>query len=116
MNSPVQYFKALADETRLNTLMLIDIYEELCVCELTEALELSQPKISRHLALLKSKGLLIDRKQGIWVYYRINPDAPDWITDVLRNVSILNSDLIHHAKVKLSTMVERPNRTRNCCD
>ncbi len=50
------FFKALADETRLRSLLLILQQGELCVCELTEALALSQPKISRHLAQLRTQG------------------------------------------------------------
>ncbi|MFH4267891.1 metalloregulator ArsR/SmtB family transcription factor, partial [Acinetobacter baumannii] len=49
----VNFFKCLSDETRLNIVTLIAENKELCVCDLTEKLQLSQPKISRHLALLR---------------------------------------------------------------
>lgn len=75
---PVQFFKSLADETRLRCVALLQRRGELCVCELTQALQMSQPKISRHLALLRSTGLLVDRRQGLWIYYRINPELPTW--------------------------------------
>ncbi len=75
---PVQFFKSLADETRLRCVALLQRRGELCVCELTQALQMSQPKISRHLALLRSSGLLVDRRQGLWIYYRINPNLPAW--------------------------------------
>lgn len=77
------FTKALADQTRLRILMLLVGKEELCVCELTQALELAQPKISRHLAVLRESGLLLDRKSGLWVYYRLHPDLPLWVLDVL---------------------------------
>jgi|SRR5690554_926731 len=70
--------KCLADETRLRMVLLIVDQGELCVCELTSALQISQPKISRHLALLRQQGLLQDRRQGQWVHYRLNPDLPAW--------------------------------------
>ena len=80
---PAQFFKCLADETRLRCLLLLQRRGELCVCELTQALQMSQPKISRHLALLRSYRLLQDRRQGAWVYYRIRPDLPGWALAVL---------------------------------
>ena len=77
------FFKCLSDETRFNIVMLVVEQNEQCVCDLTEKLQLSQPKISRHLALLRSLGLLQDRRQGQWVYYSINPNLPDWCVEVL---------------------------------
>jgi ArsR family transcriptional regulator len=86
MNSlllPENYFKSLSDETRLRCLMLLYKEGELCVCELTAALELSQPKISRHLAQLRQTGLLVDSRSSQWVYYKINPALPAWALAVL---------------------------------
>jgi len=80
---PTQFFKCLADETRLRCLILLQRRGELCVCELTQALQMSQPKISRHLALLRTCRLLQDRRQGAWVYYRLHPALPDWALAVL---------------------------------
>lgn len=79
----INFFKCLADETRLSIVMLVFANNEQCVCELTAKLQLSQPKISRHLALLRSSGLLQDRRQGQWVYYRLNPNLPTWCLEVL---------------------------------
>lgn len=76
--------KALADQTRLRMLMLLATAGELCVCELTEVLQLAQPKISRHLAILRESGLLQDRKAGLWVYYQVNPDLPDWAQTMIK--------------------------------
>ena len=80
------FTKALSDQTRLRILLLLVEGRELCVCELTEALELAQPKISRHLAILRESGLLLDRKSGLWVYYRLNPELPVWVVAVLGNL------------------------------
>lgn len=76
-------FKALADTTRLRMLMLLVMEGELCVCELTHALDEIQPKVSRHLAQLRESGVVLDRRQGQWIYYRINPDLPEWVREVL---------------------------------
>lgn len=85
----VNFFKCLSDETRLNIVTLIAENKELCVCDLIEKLQLSQPKISRHLALLRAAGLLQDRRQSQWVYYSINPKLANWcyeILDILKTV------------------------------
>jgi len=80
---PVSLFKALADATRLRCIGLLANYDELCVCELTQALDLPQPKISHHLAALRKSGLVSDRKQGLWIYYRLNPELPSWAVKVI---------------------------------
>ena len=84
---PAQFFKCLADETRLRCLLLLQQRGELCVCELTQALQMSQPKISRHLGLLRTCRLLQDRRQGAWVYYRLHPELPDWALAVLTSAA-----------------------------
>ena len=81
--NPVEFFKLLADETRLTTILLIRHFGELCVCELTEALQLSQPKVSRHLALLRNAGVLEGEKRGQWVYYRLSAALSEVESDLL---------------------------------
>ena len=84
--SPAQFFKCLSDETRLRCVVLLLKQGKLCVCELKAALDLSQPKISRHLALLRQCGLLLDSREGQWVFYQINPKLPAWAFPLLENV------------------------------
>lgn len=67
-------FQALADEKRLRVLELLG-GGELCVCELAEALNLSQPLLSFHLRTLRDAGLVRTRKKGRWVHYSLNPEA-----------------------------------------
>ncbi len=62
--------KALANETRLKVLMLLSV-REMCVCELTIALGLTQPTASHHLNILQNAGLVEDRKDGKWVFYSV---------------------------------------------
>lgn len=100
MMNQVDFFKCLSDQTRLDLLMLVLKKTECCVCEFTEILALSQPKISRHLALLRSHKVLQDRRQGQWVYYRLHDQLPAWCLAVLtqtlqtheglRNLEIIN--------------------------
>ncbi|STG50929.1 DNA-binding transcriptional repressor ArsR [Escherichia coli] len=80
---PSNCSKILADETRLGIVLLLSELGELCVCDLCTALDQSQPKISRHLALLRESGLLLDRKQGKWVHYRLSPHIPSWAAKII---------------------------------
>lgn len=91
---PLNFFKCLADDTRLNMVILLIQYQELCVCEFTARLQLSQPKISRHLALLRAAGVLADRRQGQWVYYRISSNLPAWAKEIL--ASLQQADTVPH--------------------
>ena len=115
MITPTHVFKSLADETRTRATLLIASLGELCVCELVCALDDSQPKISRHLAQLRSSGLLLDRRQGQWVYYRLNPGLPEWFKDVLRVTSKGNSAWLSDSTARLSKMAGRPERAASCC-
>lgn len=113
--NPVQFFKCLADETRLRSLMLIAREGELCVCELTTALGESQPKISRHLAQLRQCELLLDRRQGLWVFYRLNPALPDWAKGVVEEVTQANGSFLTDSLHNLCRMGDRPERAKACC-
>ncbi|CAI0899344.1 metalloregulator ArsR/SmtB family transcription factor [Serratia liquefaciens] len=81
--TPLALFKNLSEETRLTLVLLLRQAGELCVCELVSALEESQPKISRHLAMLRESGLLIDRREGKWIYYRLSPHMPAWAAAII---------------------------------
>ncbi|WP_394558581.1 metalloregulator ArsR/SmtB family transcription factor [Aquipseudomonas alcaligenes] len=113
MLPPTDLFKCLSDETRARATLLIAEHGELCVCELMCALDDSQPKISRHLALLRSSGLLLDRRQGQWVYYRLNPELPSWVSEVLQITLHANADWLAENTSRLCNMDGRPVRT--CC-
>jgi ArsR family transcriptional regulator len=66
-----ELFKACADQTRLRILNMLASEGEVCVCHLVDVLQTNQPKVSRHLAYLKRVGLVADRKEGLWVHYRL---------------------------------------------
>lgn len=111
----VTFFKSIADETRLLSLLLIEQEGELCVCELMEALELSQPKISRHLAQLRKNGLLLDRRQGQWVFYRLHPLLNDWMLNILRETRLHSSALLDAPQDRLQQMSARPSASNTAC-
>jgi len=71
-------FKALADPTRIQLLHLVAGAEtgEACVCDLTDAVGLSQPTVSHHLAILVKAGLLTRERRGTWAWYRLDPTGP----------------------------------------
>jgi ArsR family transcriptional regulator len=79
------FFRALADRTRLRLLNLMG-NDEVCVCFLVEALGMSQPKISRHLAYLRRAGIVAARREGKWMHYRLkdptNPHAAGFLNTV----------------------------------
>lgn len=110
---PENYFKALSDETRLRCLMLLYKQEkELCVCELTTALELSQPKISRHLAPLRHNNILQDQRVGQWVYYKINPDLPAWAFAALAAAAqgTIDNEIYRQDYARLKSMNNRAEK------
>ncbi len=80
---PLSLFKTLADSSRLQLLQLIHRQQPVCVQELTAALQVSQPKVSRHLALLREAGLVEAHKQGQRVYYRQASQLDTWAQDLI---------------------------------
>ena len=100
---PIQLFKILADETRLGIVLLLSELGELCVCDLCTALDQSQPKISRHLALLRESRLLLDRKQGKWVHYRLSPHIPSWAALVIEQAWLSQQDDVQAIARKLAS-------------
>lgn len=95
--SPCQFYKCLADDTRLQCLLLISHEEEACVCELMSALKLDQPKISRHLALLRECQIVSGERRGKWVFYRLNPGLPEWARQVIKETAIAVPDYFQAA-------------------
>ena len=114
MIKPDSLFGLFSDPTRLRALMLIQSEGEACVCELTYALQESQPKISRHLALMRDAGIVEPRREGTWMHYRINPDLPQWAKEIIEQTHARVSGLTPFKEdyKKLAKMSNRPER--NC--
>lgn len=113
--APVTLFKCLADDTRARMMSLITTEQELCVCELTCALDESQPKISRHLAQLRGCGLLLDRRAGQWVYYRLHPNLPVWACEIVSIAAKAQRQMLKMDAERLQAMGDRPLRQETCC-
>ena len=86
MITPNELFSLLSDETRLRCLVLLQKGGELCVCEISQIIESIQPKMSRHLALMRNSGLVSDERRGQWVYYSLNPSLPDWAKRTIESI------------------------------
>jgi ArsR family transcriptional regulator len=90
--------------------MLIQAEGEACVCEMTFALQESQPKISRHLALMRDAGIVTPRREGTWMHYRVNPDLPVWARNMLEQTFRQLEQLEPYAadRSRLKKMTDRP--------
>lgn len=75
-------FKALSDPSRLRILKMLEI-KPLCVCEITEVLQLATSTVSKHLSILRSASFIIDEKDRKWVIYRLKPETRDIIISQL---------------------------------
>lgn len=111
MIEPARFFKCLSDDTRLHATLLIFLEGELCVCELMEALGGSQPKISRHLAQLRSCGILADSRRGQWVFYSVAKNLPSWAVEILNIGSNASEEALTGFQKNLKAMNNRPQ----CC-
>lgn len=78
----VKIFKALSDSNRLRILKMLEV-RSLCVCEITEVLQLATSTVSKHLSLLRDADLILDRKKGKWVYFVLNPRAEKYVSELL---------------------------------
>ncbi|QCZ94904.1 metalloregulator ArsR/SmtB family transcription factor [Salinimonas iocasae] len=99
--SPLSFYKCLADDTRLKILLLLVTHKSLCVCDLIDALSLSQPKISRHLADLRKCNVVEAQRQGKWMYYQLHTGLPEWAQRVLKTTEQANQDYMQEAYNRL---------------
>jgi ArsR family transcriptional regulator len=78
-------FKAVGDPVRLRLLSLIASHDggEVCVCDLTDAFDLTGPTISHHLKVLRESGLITGERRGTWIYYRVQPQTLARLSAVL---------------------------------
>lgn len=113
MEKATAIFSTLADPIRLRALALIAEHGELCVCELVAALDQPQPKVSRHLAIMRDAGLLRDRRDAQWVIYALSSDMPEWMSAAAEAaVTALQSDPLHIKDTKRLARANRPQRLR----
>ncbi|MDQ6965801.1 MAG: metalloregulator ArsR/SmtB family transcription factor [Mariprofundaceae bacterium] len=86
-NKAAAAFKALGDPVRLRLFYLLSRHDELCVCHLTDALQLPQSTVSRHLGLLRHAELASTRREGKWMYYRLNGEIADSLAVLIEPIA-----------------------------
>lgn len=106
-----QIFRALADETRLRMLFFLTKADELCVCDFIALLDISQSKASRHLRYLLHAGLLQDRPEAVWVYYRLATPMgreQNIIMSAIRKIATASED------VELRRQLDERRKAKRC--
>lgn len=95
LNAYTTLFKQISDETRLKILLYLH-EEELCVCNLMDLLQVSQPSVSQHLRKLRDAGLIQVRKQGQWKYYSIDESYSHFhiLQKLIKDMPSLNSEIL----------------------
>ena len=108
----VNIFRALSDPNRLRIVKMLE-QRELCVCEVREVLNLSTSTVSRHLTILRDAGLILDRKDGKWVNFRLNADLDDGMVRPL--LSVLKKGLADEKQILQDReKVKRVDRNKLC--
>lgn len=106
MKKLIDFFKILSDETRLRILALLSM-EEMCVCEICGVLELSQPKVSKHLSKMRDKGFVETEKKEQFVFYKLNLEN-ETIRNIVEDINkdVDNYDILKEDRGKLQQKEE----------
>ena len=111
-----KFYKCLGNDIRLRCLMLLASRKAICVCDIADALGISQPMTSRHLAQLRGCNLVSDHREGQWVYYRLHPELETWQSEVMAvTLSGLGAQLPYREDLQRLQALERDKREGDCC-
>lgn len=83
MKDLMKVFKAVADETRMRIMKVLLERKNLCVCEIMQSLNITQTRVSKNLRILKEAGLVVDKKEGLWVHYSVAKNESKNIKKIL---------------------------------
>ncbi len=108
MEAAIKMFKALSDETRLRIYLLL-LQGELCVCELVNILNMEQSRISHSVRILKEAGLVVNRREGKWIIYAVNPETKNnrIIQGLKDDLKLPERDLENFTKCKKEKIREK---------
>ncbi|MEA3453828.1 MAG: metalloregulator ArsR/SmtB family transcription factor [Candidatus Caldatribacteriota bacterium] len=108
MEATIKMFKALSDETRLRIYLLL-LQGELCVCELVSILNIEQSRISHSVRILKEAGLVVNRREGKWIIYAVNPKTENnrMIQGLKNELRLPKQDLKNITKCKKEKIREK---------
>ena len=111
MEAAIKMFKALSDETRLRIYLLL-LQGELCVCELVNILNMEQSRISHSVRILKEAGLVVNRREGKWIIYAVNPKTENnrMIQGLKNGLKLPKHDLKNITKCKKEKIREKFKR------
>ena len=113
MRELLKVFKALADKNRLRILKMLQ-HKKMCVCELSAALGITRPSVSRHLSLMKDAGLVQDERNGQWIDYSLSSDTINEYASTIQ--SHLNEWINNDSVIKNDVdKIKRLNREELCC-
>ena len=120
MENLIYTLKAVSDLTRARIIMALSKYDELCVCRITEMLELAPSTVSKHISMLKHAGLAKSRKEGKWIYFSLNKNSNKPVcaslikilTDNLKDNSTIKSDEERLGKILKSCGEEKCFKTK----
>ena len=107
MEKTIKQIKALSDGNRLRVVMALSSHDELCVCQITELLQVSTPTVSRHMSVLQNAGLVDSRKDARWVHYRLSEGFPAALLEWIK-ISVLNSQVMLKDKQTLEMILASP--------
>lgn len=119
MKKTVSLLKALSDQNRLRVVAVLLDGQELCACQIIELLEVTGATVSRHMALLVQTGFVDSRKDGRWVYYRIQKENPDfaeliqWLKHEFENSALVQADRIRLAEIDSCDKVDICKKQRS---
>ena len=115
MEKAINIFSALSDETRIRMIKLLENAGEVCVCDIMKALDISQTRASRNLNILKASGLVIDRRDKFWIYYKLNKlTAEACCGDVLKVVHkwLHVNDVISKDRARLKNVMKHNKKEK----
>jgi ArsR family transcriptional regulator len=121
MNETLEQLKALSDRNRLRVVAALFHMDELCACQIVELLEVTGATASRHMGLLVRAGIVESRKEGRWVYYRLDASLDarlfQWLEAELKNVAELEADRILLKEIVSCAPEDlcRKQRGEECC-
>lgn len=109
-------FKALSDETRIQILSALLIHGELCVCDVEGALGITQSKSSRHLRYLLHAGLVENRREGVWIHYRVAKNLDEQRRVLLRMLrQMLTEEQTANLRDQLDRWFKKKRRQGTVC-
>ncbi len=97
MQNLISVFKALADKNRLRIVASLWEQDELCACQVIEMLGVTGATVSRHLTILQDAGIIVSRKDGRWIYFRLSEQLPkefprEWLQNTLHGMPEIIKD------------------------